>query len=601
MDIISDLSYHSAPRSLLVFLGTCTVPARGYVMGIRLRLTIVIFTLAPALWLHGTPQSGTDKSRLDSAVTDLKRQFPGAQIEMSQKTGLPRRITGLKTEQMAGLTQPATLQDAEAIVTKFFNSNRGLFLQPGPQPDIQIVQNKLDPQLSGKAIVRVQQVSHGIEVFGAQASVAINLSAGAVEQLTTTFVVPPSITLTPSFSQENAQSVAKVDYQTELQTNKDLQESEDAIMKANDGGGKVASRLIIFDPVLLGLPSTGQQLAWLVSVGTFEYFVDAQTGRILHRFRRFNTAKMLETYDSNLTFILPGTLVISSSAPVGSANVCADAKAAHDYAGITYDYFSNVFARNSYDNSSEGGSTLRSSVRYGQLKNAYWDLGRNQMVYGPGYAAALNIVAHEITHGVIAYEAKLLYDGESGAANEAIADFFGAMVASTSGSEDWRLGENIPGYSIRHPMRDMADPHNGGFNPQQQFTFDSYANRGQPDYIKERVSPTDPICASTTDKYNGCVHFNSGILDKAFYLAAKGLAPGVKFHGVSVTGIGSEKLQYIVYRTLTTKLTSSSQFSDIANTSVDACNELALQAFKQILSADCTQVQNAFRAVGILE
>lgn len=563
----------------------------------RLTLQIATLTLLSCISiLSALAQVNTSKGQLDSAVSELKRNYPNAHVILSDKTGLPESIVGLQSNQAAQAAQTAhvsTLQDADAIVSSFFTSNGGLFLQPQGQSEIRVTSKRLDPQLGNRAVVRVQQVKQGVEVFGAEAIVDVNLTAAAVEQMTTSFVVPPTVSVTPSITQDNAQSVARTAYQSELAKDARLKQSEEAVTKHGQQDA-VQSSLVIFDPTLLSQPATGQKLTWLVSVGTFKYFIDAQTGQVLHRFRNLHDVKQIETYDSLGALAIPGIRVLTSDGPVAGQVPSNDAIAAQNGASSTYDFYLNRFGRASYDNSASGGSILKSTVRYGQLQNAYWDLNLQQMVYGPGWSLSLSVVGHEITHGVISHECKLVYDGEPGAANEALADLFGAMINSAAGPEDWKIGEQVPGFSPSHPMRNMSDPHNGGFAPGSDFGGN---NIGQPDSKTEQVSPADKICDSTSDTYNGCVHFNSGILNKAFYLAAKG---GTQ-NNVAVSGIGLEKLQQIVYRALVNKLTMTSQFRDVAVGTIASCSELASQSFQQINSNDCVQVQAAFHAVGILQ
>ena len=100
---------------------------------------------------------------------------------------------------------------------------------------------------------------------------------------------------------------------------------------------------------------------------------------------------------------------------------------------------SSIFGRNSYDDNDQdgpkGGAPLESYVRYGTVRNAYWCPSKsyycpkqNVMVFGPGYAGAIDIVAHEMVHGIIQHEANLIYSDEPGAVNESIADIFGALI-----------------------------------------------------------------------------------------------------------------------------------------------------------------------------
>src|SRR5262249_20304804 len=117
----------------------------------------------------------------------------------------------------------------------------------------------------------------------------------------------------------------------------------------------------------------------------------------------------------------------------------------------TYDLYFDVYGRNSIDGQ---GTRLDSSVHYGQAyDNAFWD--GTQMVYGDGdgklferFTRAVDVIGHELTHGVTAHEANLDYQNQPGALNESFSDVFGSLVkqgslAQTAGEADWLIGEGL--------------------------------------------------------------------------------------------------------------------------------------------------------------
>jgi Zn-dependent metalloprotease len=116
----------------------------------------------------------------------------------------------------------------------------------------------------------------------------------------------------------------------------------------------------------------------------------------------------------------------------------------------------------------------------------------------------------------------------------------------------------------------MRDPSALGFDPSKPL---GTGNEGQPDnYAKlvkyNMVTQTgDPICKFSTDIVNGCVHFNSGIVNKAVWLLAEGGQNG----DVTVQGIGRQKLGRMVYRTLVTGLTQTSGLGDFAAAMAQSC------------------------------
>lgn len=241
------------------------------------------------------------------------------------------------------------------------------------------------------------------------------------------------------------------------------------------------------------------------------------------------------------------------------------AVSAHYNAGVAYEYFRNTFNRSSINGQ---GGTIFSIVNVadedgGGLDNAYWNgqfmfYGNGREDFGP-LAGALDVGAHEMTHGVIQNTANLEYQGESGALNESFADVFGVMIDR----DDWTLGEDVI-ISSTFPtgaLRDMANPNNGG--------RDLNDPGWQPDNVSEQYFG---------DLNNGGVHINSGIPNRAFYLFAN--------------QIGREKAEQVYYRVLTTYLTRRSQFIDMRMAVMEAANDLYGQA-------EVNAAASAFDAVGI--
>ncbi|MFS1511268.1 M4 family metallopeptidase [Chengkuizengella sp. SCS-71B] len=357
-------------------------------------------------------------------------------------------------------------------------------------------------------------------------------------------------------------------------------------------------------------------------IGDWSYFVDAATGDILDKFNQsfkidsegtgtgvlgdvktLNTDKQGSTYylqdntrgqgiftydgenvsqrilDRPLRQImryLPGTLW-SDSDNVFNSSYDRAAVDAHYYAGLVYDYYLEKFNRDSFDNQ---GAPIRSTVHFGQgYNNAGW-LGEplNQMMYGDGdgvnwlpFSGSYDVIAHEITHAVTDRTANLLYQNQSGAINEAMSDIFGVLAENWAGlGPDWLMGEdiytpNIPGDALRS----LADP----------------TLFGDPDHMNDFVQ-----LPNTREGDWGGVHINSGIINKTAYLLSEGGNHG----GVSVNGVGQDKMGDIFYRSLTQHLTESSTFSQLRS----AAEQSAVELFGSN-SSEVTSVQQAFDAVGI--
>src|SRR6266516_3908151 len=153
-------------------------------------------------------------------------------------------------------------------------------------------------------------------------------------------------------------------------------------------------------------------------------------------------------YDARHGHELPGKLVRGEG---GRAVGDAAANEAYDGAGKTYDFYRRVLGRNSIDGR---GLRLDATVHYGShFDNAQWN-GR-QMVYGDGdgklferFTKCIDIIGHELTHGVTQYTANLAYSGESGALNEHFSDVFGILVKQyalkqSAAKADWLVGAGL--------------------------------------------------------------------------------------------------------------------------------------------------------------
>ena len=275
------------------------------------------------------------------------------------------------------------------------------------------------------------------------------------------------------------------------------------------------------------------------------------------------------TYDAKNRSTLPGTLWADTD---NIFNVKYDAAAvdAHYYAGVTYDYYKNTFNRNSLN---DAGAPLKSTVHYGSnYNNAFWN--GSQMVYGDGdgvtftsLSGGIDVVGHELTHAVTENSSNLIYQNESGALNEAVSDIFGTLVEYYDNrNPDWEIGEDIytPG-KAGDALRSMSDP----------------AKYGDPDHYSKRY---------TGSSDNGGVHTNSGIINKAAYL----LANGGTHYGVTVNGIGKDKLGAIYYRANTQYFTQSTTFSQARAGLVQAAADLY-----GANSAEVTAVKQSYDAVGV--
>jgi Zn-dependent metalloprotease len=194
------------------------------------------------------------------------------------------------------------------------------------------------------------------------------------------------------------------------------------------------------------------------------------------------------------------------------------------------------------------------------------------LIFGP-FTRALDVIGHELTHGITQNEAGLNYRGQSGALNESFSDVFGCLIKQyrereSAAESKWLIGENLflPGVKAK-AIRSMKAPGTAYDDP-------LLGKDPQPGHMDDYVR---------TDEDNGGVHVNSGIPNRAFYELA-----------VRLRGCAWEKAGQIWYKTLTEKLRPSSRFHDAMMMTVAAAGELY-----GINSLEQKAVREAWSEVGI--
>ncbi|OFE14203.1 metalloprotease [Humibacillus sp. DSM 29435] len=206
----------------------------------------------------------------------------------------------------------------------------------------------------------------------------------------------------------------------------------------------------------------------------------------------------------------PGTKVRAEG---GAPTRDPAADEAYDGLGATWTLWSAAYDRDSLDGK---GMPLLATVHYGSnYDNAFWD--GSQMVFGDGdgviferFTKSLDVIGHELAHGVTEHTAGLLYQGQSGALNESISDVFGSLVkqyhlGQSAADADWLIGAELLNPSVSgRALRDML-------HPGTAYDDSRLGKDPQPADLAHYVQTTDD---------NGGVHINSGIPNRAFALAA---------------------------------------------------------------------------------
>jgi len=253
-----------------------------------------------------------------------------------------------------------------------------------------------------------------------------------------------------------------------------------------------------------------------------------------------------------------------------SVHSLAGALDAHWGAEMTYDYFIEEFDRSSFDGA---GATIEVYVDYGTIPtNAFWT--GSEMVFGNGGSnanpyTAIEIVAHEFSHGLIDYTADLVGNGESGALDESFCDIFGTAVDHYARADlaNFELGEDV----ASEPARSMSNPK-------------LYEN---PDtYLGEFWDFSGG---------NNGIHNNSGVQNHWFYLLCEG-GTGTNDNGdsYSVTPIGMDAATDIAYRSLSFYLNPNDGYADARAYAIQAAIDLFGDCSQEVLS-----VANAWYAVGV--
>jgi len=284
--------------------------------------------------------------------------------------------------------------------------------------------------------------------------------------------------------------------------------------------------------------------------------------------------KQRTIYTANNEQALPGVVVRAEGSPATGEPAVDEA---YDGLGATYDFFWNVFKRNSID---DEGMPMNGTVHFGNAySNAFWDGQR--MVFGDGdgdifnrFTIALDVIAHELTHGVTEDEAQLIYSGQSGALNESISDVFGALIKQytlnqTAEEADWLIGSGIFTDKIK----------SGGDHPAAIRSMKAPGTAYDDPVLGKDPQPAHMDAFVNTFEDNGGVHINSGIPNHAFYLAA-----------TNIGGNAWEKAGRVWYQTLLDPaLKPNAKFQRFAELTIENAKRFEVEA----------EVRDAWKQVGI--
>ena len=478
---------------------------------------------------------------------------------------------------------------ADKIARGFLGAHAALFKMESATEELQ--SDGVETDELGMTHVRFAQRASGLPVLGGELSVHFDAS-GALVRVRGRFIPLPPVNVAPTVTADVASAWAVSSAQA---SRPDAGADSFTVTGAPElvvdpAGPRVAWRVEVFvddgiAPARLGTlvdAATGEVyrtsdiLATLDGMGVGVHgetqpLVISQKGS--HYALQTDGSSPQETFSAADGLRLPGGEVMSGDANRWDTGGAAPGAAvdAHAFVTAVTSYFESVHGRKGAGNHGRG---MHATVHYGQsFANAFFD--GKQVVFGDGdgvnllpLSGALDVVAHEFTHGVTESASKLdMYD-EPGALNEGISDIFGTFVEHSlrAKSANWTIGEDID----RHPggLRNLADPH----------------RTNQPAHYSELV---------ITVNDNGGIHTNCTIVGHAAYLMTNGGTNSVS--RIAVKGMGTANAQRLWYRALTRYTGPSSNFRDAADATIAAATDIFGAS-----SSETATVTRAWKAVGVL-
>ncbi len=535
--------------------------------------------------------TGPQKKNLASLMSQTANTG-SALVRFSARNGTPRLIKGPRLSAGVAMND-SDMAFSRSAAVRFLADNRDLMKLSDPVQELSVKRQRMEK--SGKKHFHYQQNYRGIPVWGKELSIHLNADDSVYYVQGHYEPTPGGLNTDPLISSYEAIEAVKGHLQI---THEGISGPEHELVYYTHGDGTMTlAYKIDIQPAL--------DQRWI-------YFIDAEDGDVIHRIHNIHsqvvTATGIDVHSVSQSFnawhqggtyyavdpTIPiddppfdpinsppnatgDTYIMSANNGDGdplfyvsstsqTSGWDASAVSAAYNTKIVYDYYKITHSRDSMD-----GKKMNLLVIVDfqtNYDNAFWD--GTWMVYGGGgsvfsdLAGALDVAAHEMSHGVIENTANLIYENQSGALNESFADVFAAMVDR----DDWTIGEDIT-LPPRDFLRDMANPANANGLSIQPTKLSEYQN-----------------LPNTEAGDWGGVHINSGIPNRAAYLLAEG--PG--------TGIGRDKTEVIYYRALTTYLQASSQFIDAREALIQSAEDLYGAS-----SAEVQAVKDAWDAVEVTE
>jgi len=528
--------------------------------GCLLMLIILSLAIGFLYWLLFSPATQTSPSGENglsqTGVVDgeLSPQQQAGYETLAAKSGKTPRVIA-RNGTVGFVSANVSIPDSIAISPSekalyFLEQNKSLFQIENVHKNLRVQNTNKDDW--GNTFITYTQEYQGVQVYGSSITVGITAN-GEVNLVNGGYLPNLLMNVRPTVRSTDAENIAIADY------------------GAQDGTLSGLTVLAIYSPrVWGGEDAAPPKLVWIVTVASkadpssdrARYIVDALSGTIVDFISlglKVGGIPYVEIYDARGDGRVDATLLFHQQGTYTAVanELSQSAVAARDAFFQIHEYYWNTFGRTSID---RVGSLLKIYVDVGDGHDgcpddtASWNHGAvtegdEYIIMCSGRAQELDILAHEVGHGIVGYDAELsASEGEPGALNEAYADLFAVFLHDDN---RWQL--TVSGVTAR----DLANP------------------------------PSS--CAAAQDEQYGCIHFNSSVFSHAAYL-------------MYTQGVSKNKLQYIYYFSLSHGINNSTTLARAANVVYETCGWLVSESFPPKLSAkDCEIVYDVFASAGLIQ
>ena len=474
------------------------------------------------------------------AISDFKVQT-SAEITLNKQSGMVEFIK-------FPANNPLKLQGetVEAKTINFLQSHKDLFGFESINHTFKIQPTKTDNY--GLKHVILKQQHNGVSVFDGQLRFHFN-KANALTSINGNYIdIDKKLNTEPILASVEANEIA-------------LRAIDDQGINYSGYTTFVFNTtLFVFQKGLIQNTTGSQKLVYEVEVRNDKdvrefLYIDAHTGRIIEQFTGMAHAINRVIHEVNIGNLVwqegdafPGALSIWQQNEVeASAHI--------------YNFFNNAFGYTSFNGADGTMTTLNNSTNF-SCPNARWNGSFTEYCDG---TAADDVIAHEWGHAYTQYTSGLIYAYQSGAINESYSDIWGETIDILNNYEDadddMSLRTDGCGSSDRWIIAEDATSINGGNGLRDMWNPPCYGDPGK---------VTDVAQYSCGEFDSGGVHINSGVPNHAYAL----LVDGGTYNGQTIMGIGFTKAAHIFWRAQSEYLTSTSDFTSLADALEASCTDL---------------------------